>query len=162
MRDERTVARIGSKSPRWFLVEQNNSVVTDIVMHWILVSTDRATARAGKWAANEDNQLKGAVPAQGFKDWETIASLVPGRTHKQCHNRWRDTLDPSIDPTTARMGQWTADENKKLRDAVPTHGAKNWERIAALVPGRTHKQCRNRWRDASVCSINPATARAGK
>jgi hypothetical protein len=29
---------------------------------------------------------------------------------------------------------WTADEDKMLRDAVPTHGSKNWEAIAALIP----------------------------
>jgi hypothetical protein len=37
------------------------------------------------------------------------------------------------------------DEDSKLKDAVHTHGDKDWVAIAALVPGRRQKQCRNRW-----------------
>jgi hypothetical protein len=49
-----------------------------------------------------------------------------------------------------------------LKDALPTHDIKNWVTIAALVLGRTSKQCYNRWRDALVFNIDPAAARAGK
>jgi hypothetical protein len=31
------------------------------------------------------------------------------------------------------VGNWEEDENKKLKDAVPAHGGKNWEEISALV-----------------------------
>jgi hypothetical protein len=53
-------------------------------------------------------------------------------------------LNPSID-RTPRTGKWTEDEDSKLKDAVQTHGGKNWGAIAALVPGRTNDQCRHRW-----------------
>jgi hypothetical protein len=45
----------------------------------------------------------------------------------------------NIDPMTARfgLGKWTADKDKTLRDAEVSRGGKNWELIAALVPGRT-------------------------
>ena len=46
---------------------------------------------------------------------------------------------------TKRKGHWTADEDKKLRDAVPTHGTKDRDATATLVPSRTRIQCRNRW-----------------
>jgi acyl-CoA reductase-like NAD-dependent aldehyde dehydrogenase len=108
-------------------------------------STGRATARTRKWTKDEVKQLEDAVPAQGRKDWVAISAKVPGRTRQQCHYRWRDTLDSNIDPTTARVGKWTADEGKMLKDAVRAHGAKNWKEIAALVPGRTSLQCHNRW-----------------
>jgi hypothetical protein len=36
-----------------------------------------------------------------------------------------------------RKGKWAADEDSKLKDAVQTHGGKNWKTIAALVLGRT-------------------------
>jgi hypothetical protein len=61
-----------------------------------------------------------------------------------------------MDPTTAHLGKWTVDEDNKLGDGVREHGGKNWKAIAALVPGRTHKQRRNRWRDASVRNIDQA------
>jgi hypothetical protein len=34
----------------------------------------------------------------------------------------------------------------KLKAAVQIHGGKNWDAVAALVPGRTRKQCQNRLR----------------
>jgi hypothetical protein len=64
----------------------------------------------------------------------------------------------------ARAGNWTPNEDTKLKDAVQLHDGKiwtliaalvpnlterkwvkNWDAIAALVPGRTKKQCTSRW-----------------
>jgi hypothetical protein len=101
--------------------------------------------RTGTWSADEVIKLKAAVQTHGGKNWNAIAAMVPGRTKSQCHNRWHNFLDPSITLTARKTGTWTADENKKLRDAVQTHGDKDWAGIAALVPGRTSKQCRDRW-----------------
>jgi hypothetical protein len=42
------------------------------------------------------------------------------------------------------------------------YGGKNWGAIAALVPGRTIAQCRNRWHNALDPMINRASGRAGK
>jgi hypothetical protein len=120
---------------------------------------DPTTGSKGKrWTANEDKRLKNAVPAQGVKNWKEIASLVPGRTKEQCHNRWHTKLNFSIDATTARTGKWTIDEDKKLKDGVREHGGKNWKAIAAFVPGRTPKQCRSRWYRRLVSKIDPTTA----
>jgi hypothetical protein len=89
--------------------------------------------------------LKDAVLVHGGKNWEAIAALVPNRTKKQCQKRWHDTLISNTEPTTARVCKWTADEDKMLWDVVLTRGAKSWEAIAALVPGRTISQCYYRW-----------------
>jgi hypothetical protein len=113
----------------------------------------RANGRTGKWARDEDSKLQNAVHTRGGKDWGAIAALVPGRTEVQCNNRWHKVLDPSIDPTTARAGKWTEDEVSKLKDAVQTHGGKNWVAIAALVPGRTKTQCYNRWKNVLDPSV---------
>jgi len=42
-------------------------------------------------------------------------------------------------------GRWTKQEDNILRDAVATHGAKNWKLIADCVEGRTDVQCLHRW-----------------
>jgi myb proto-oncogene protein len=110
-------------------------------------SVDPTTARAGKWKADEYTKLKAAVQKHGGKNWVAIAALVLGRTKRQCRKRWHDVLVSNIDQATARMGLWTADEDKKLKNAVRAHGGKNWKAIAALVPGRTKRQCRERWHD---------------
>jgi hypothetical protein len=117
-------------------------------------SIDRANRRTGTWAEDEDSKLKDAVQTHGGKDWTAIAALVPGRTRKQCHHRWKEFLDPSIGQASGRTGKWTAVEDSTLKDAVQTHGGKNWGAIAALVPGRTTNQCRSRWKSVLDPSIN--------
>jgi alkylhydroperoxidase/carboxymuconolactone decarboxylase family protein YurZ len=117
--------------------------------------------RTGKWVEDEDIKLKDAVQIHGGKDWVAVAALVPGRTHKQCYKRWNDQLDPWIKRAHGRTGTWTADEAKKLKDAVLSHGSREWAAIAALVPGRTKIQCQSKWRDDLGSSIDPMTARAG-
>jgi myb proto-oncogene protein len=118
--------------------------------------------RGGRWTADEDIKLKDAVQMHGSNNWDAIATLVPGRTRDQCSNRWHSALDPSIALTAGRGGKWTADEDTKLKDAVQIHGGKNWNQIAALVPGRTKEQCGNRWHNALDPSIALTAGREGK
>jgi hypothetical protein len=105
----------------------------------------RMTGRTGNWTPDEDTKLNDAVHIHG-KNWDAIAALVLGRTQKQCWHRWRDALDPRVIRTAGRTGNWKRDEDTKLRDAAYIHAGKNWPAIAALVLGRTQKQCSNRWR----------------
>jgi hypothetical protein len=125
-------------------------------------SIDRATKCKGRWTAVEDSKLKDAVQTHGEKDWAAIASLVSGRTRQQCYKRWHSFLDPNIDRTKERTGNWEAVEDSKLKDAFQTHGEKNWGAIAPLVPGRTIVQCYNRWYNVLDCSIDRANIRMGK
>ncbi|RKP07048.1 Homeodomain-like protein, partial [Thamnocephalis sphaerospora] len=74
--------------------------------------------------------------------WRLIAKELPGRTQKDCYSRWwfwRSTLMPGI-----RRGSWTEDEDELLREAVHRHG-REWVKVAALVPGRSPRQCNSRW-----------------
>jgi myb proto-oncogene protein len=121
-------------------------------------SIDRANERTGKWTEDENSKLKDAVETHGDKNWGAIAALVPGRVERQCHNRWRAVLDPSIDRATMRKRAWTKDEDSKLKDSVQTYCGEDWAAISALVPGRTKSQCRNRWKDV----LDPIIDRAGR
>jgi hypothetical protein len=127
---------------------------------------DPAAARTGKWTSEEDKRLTSAVTSTREKkrgkkyspDWVAISTQVPGRTRAQCRNRWHDTLESKIDPTTACKGKWTAGEDNKLTSAVTNTCTKkcgkeytpDWVAISAQVPGRTIIQCRNRWRHVRV------------
>jgi hypothetical protein len=124
-------------------------------------SIDRTNGRTCNWTTAEDSKLKDAVQTHG-KKWDAAAALVPDRTNRQCCCRWHNILDPSIDRTNERTGKWSKDEDFKLKDAVQTHGDKNWVAITALVLGRTKFQCRMRWKDGLNSNIDPATLRAGK
>jgi hypothetical protein len=112
-----------------------------------------------------DSKLKKSVQMHGGKNWGAIAALIPGRSKSQCHHRWndafdpKDILDPSIDRANGRTGKWSEDEDINLQDAVQTHGGKKWGAIAALVPGRTQRQCHGRWDYALDPSIDGANGR---
>jgi hypothetical protein len=118
--------------------------------------------RTGKWKEDEDSKLKDAVQTHAGKNWEKVATLVPGRTKEQCSSRWHQVLAPNIDKAYERTGKWAEDEDCKLRDAVQTYGDKDWGPIAALVPGRTNIQCNHRWRNVLHCSIDRVNGRTGK
>jgi hypothetical protein len=51
----------------------------------------------GRWTSDEDNMLKHSVQMHGGNDWVVIAALVPGRTKSQCHKRWQNAYNHSID-----------------------------------------------------------------
>jgi hypothetical protein len=95
-------------------------------------------------APEEDAKLTNVVTNSSEKKrgkeystgWAATAVLVPGQT-----------LHSSIDQVHWRTGKWTPDEDTKLKDAVRIHDGKNWNAIAALVPGRTRIQCIRRWHD---------------
>ena len=53
-----------------------------------------------------------------------------------------------------KFGPWSPDEDASLRAAVAVHGAKKWPRIAELVVERDSKQCRERWANHLMPSIN--------
>jgi hypothetical protein len=123
-----------------------------------VTETQPNTGATGRWTEEEVAKLISAVTVTCKKkkkngkkprmDWGAIATLVPGRTEKQCRNRWKDTLYHSISLTAGRTGSWTEDEDLKLKYSVQIHGGKNWAAIAALVPSRTQKQCNRRWSHA--------------
>jgi hypothetical protein len=95
----------------------------------------------GKWTAEEDAKLIDAVQKHG-KDWVAVAALVSGRNNKDCRQRWADKFEPK---KNRKMGKWTAKEDAKLKKAVKKYHGKDWVAVAALVPGRSNVQCRERW-----------------
>jgi hypothetical protein len=101
-----------------------------------------------KWTTNEDNKLRAAFWIHNGKNWAAITDLVPGKTKKQCTNRWYEALGPDIDRSASQKVRWTADEDSKLKVAVERYGGKNWEAIAALVPGQSTRRCRDRWHNS--------------
>jgi hypothetical protein len=103
------------------------------------------TGRKGKWTADEDKELIRAVEKFSVTRWKQIAALIPGRTKKQCWNRWQYALDPSVVRMTERTGKWSAEEDDRLVAAAEKYKGKNWDSIAALVPSRTKRQCMDRW-----------------
>ncbi|RHY22149.1 hypothetical protein DYB32_010422 [Aphanomyces invadans] len=101
-----------------------------------------------RWTKAQDAALKESVHIHGEKNWKAIAERVPGRNHAQCLQRWRKVLKPGL-----VKGHWSFEEDKMLEDLVK-QSTNNWGQIAEQIPGRTPKQCRERWRNHLDPSIN--------
>lgn len=93
-----------------------------------------------KWNKEQDAALRVAVEKYGGKNWKAIAAMVPGRNHVQCLQRWKKVLKPGL-----VKGHWTEEEDAKLMELVKHPSLENWAMVAQHVPGRTAKQCRERW-----------------
>jgi hypothetical protein len=118
-------------------------------------SIGTANRLEGSWTSVEDSKLKDAVQTDDGKNWAAISALVAGRTRSQCKKRWYNYLNPNIALAAGRKGKWTlVDEDSKLKDAVQTHGGKDWFAISALVLGRTPSQRGSRWHNALDPSID--------
>jgi myb proto-oncogene protein len=122
---------------------------------------DPANGKKRKWTPEEDAKLTKAVKKHG-KDWVAAEAMVAGRSSVQCRNRWVLTLDPvtrALEPANGKKGQWTPKEDAKLSEAINKHG-KEWVTVVAMVPGRTIRQCRQRWTN----TLDPANGKntAGK
>jgi hypothetical protein len=53
--------------------------------------------------------------------------------------------DREVTRTLLRKSKWTPQEDEQLRASVATCGTESWNRVAASIPTRTGKQCRERW-----------------
>jgi hypothetical protein len=135
------------------------------------VNHPRAVRVIDRWTPEEDARLTSAVTDKcnmkhGGKehtmDWVAVAALVQGRTNRQCRHRWNHIVDPGISMTPVQKGKWGEEEDRRLQNSVRIHGGKDWAAIAALVPGRTKSQCRNRWHGVCHPSIDRSNGRTGK
>lgn len=108
--------------------------------YWI-----RIHRKKGSWTEEEDKALKFAVEIYG-DDWAKISPLVPGRTPRQCWERWHESLDPNV-----KKGEWSLDEKLQLVELVQKQmdqfgRVTSWESIAQeLGTGRTAKMCRSKY-----------------
>ena len=56
-----------------------------------------------------------------------------------------DMFEEDEMPGSKARGKWAAEEDELLREAVQTHGGRNWKRISEILVGRTDVQCLHRW-----------------
>jgi hypothetical protein len=98
----------------------------------------RKQASKVKFNAAEDKLLFDAVRMFGYANWHRIAMLIPGRSARQCRERWTNYLSPDL-----FNGEWTPNDDRMLRAKYDEMGPK-WVVIARFFPGRSKNSVRNR------------------
>ncbi|OQS07543.1 myb-like DNA-binding protein [Thraustotheca clavata] len=111
--------------------------------------TNSDTPLTSRWTPEQDEQLRQGIEIYGTKNWKAIASMVPERNHAQCLQRWNKVLKPGL-----VKGHWSFDEDEALIKLVQGEVSVVWSDISKNIPGRTAKQCRERWKNHLDPSIN--------
>lgn len=102
-------------------------------------STNKATPddRKGPWSADEDQLLRAQHPDKKETKWADVAKKVPGRSAKQCRERWEQNLKAGIN-----KGPITDDEALIICQMVGATG-NSWAKIARALENRTDNTVKN-------------------
>ena len=105
--------------------------------------------RAGRggrgWQPEEEAKLQAQVQLHGQKSWSLISRSLPGRTGKQCRERYLNHLRPDI-----KRQSWTSEEELVLAEGHARLGTR-WSSLVHLLPGRTENQIKNHWNATLRC-----------
>jgi hypothetical protein len=97
------------------------------------------TAHKSKWTRAEDRLLLDTISGHGTSNWTLVAASVPGRTGKQCRERWLNQLSPNL-----TKENWSPQEDDILLARQGQFG-NCWSKIAQFLPGRSSNNIKNRW-----------------
>ena len=92
-----------------------------------------------KFTKEEDENLLYIVNTSGSSNWNKIAESMPGRTAKQCRDRYCNYLSQ---PHSSKP--WGINEEYILLSLFSVVGPK-WVAISKHIPGRSGNDVKNHW-----------------
>eukprot|EP00963_Diacronema_lutheri_P002133 scaffold139_cov325-Pavlova_lutheri.AAC.53 len=91
------------------------------------------------WTKDEERKLVELVEIHGEGRWKVLAEQLGNKTGKQCREKWKNQLKPSI-----RNDPWTDQEEEIFVGAHLMYGNK-WSFIAQCLEGRSENAVKNHW-----------------
>lgn len=98
----------------------------------------KKAAKKSMFTEMEDTKLKEIVLKNGACHWGKIAMNLPGRSARQCRDRWFNYLDPLLSDK-----EWTKEEDNTLINMHKKYGNR-WKDISNFLEGRSLNSIRNR------------------
>lgn len=92
-----------------------------------------------KFTAKEDQIIQHFVNIIGSHKWEFIAKFVPGRSAKQCRDRYMNNLKPGL-----MKVEWDENEDKQLIDLYTKYGPK-WSLFCKYLKNRNRTCIKSRF-----------------
>ncbi|OHS99941.1 hypothetical protein TRFO_33551 [Tritrichomonas foetus] len=124
-------------------IDDNRNIQNDINCF------DRNTkGQSRRFTALEDQKLQELVGQFGARRWRRIAQFIPGRTARQCRDRYCNYLSPDF-----YNDKWTHDEDVLLWAKYQELGSQ-WAKMTTFFPGKNANNIKNRW-NYSVSRMKP-------
>jgi hypothetical protein len=95
--------------------------------------------RRAKFSVKDDNQLRAVIRLYGVTNWKLVADHMPGKTVRQCRERWLYYLSPELN-----THPWTPAEDLLLLEKYAMFG-RRWVMIAKFFANRTDAMVKNRF-----------------
>jgi hypothetical protein len=92
-----------------------------------------------KFTTEEDSLLSRFAMHFGITHWDLAPRLLPGRSVRQCRERWTKYLCP-----TNSFEPFSPDEDTLLKQLHLQYGAK-WVKMSSFFKNRTDIALKNRW-----------------
>ena len=121
---------VSSSQPvRYIRISYNFVLLIDIAQcRQRLLKCTNPNITKGRWTEEEDNMLRCIMERKSKTPWKQASNEMPGRTSKQCRERWNNYLCPEVN-----KNPFTEEEDRLLQHLYNTFG-KSWAKISKVCP----------------------------